>query len=587
MGTFTYAKKNFLRNGEKHMVYAGAIHYFRIMPESWRDRLMKLKNVGFNTVETYVCWSLHEREEGKFDFSGRLDLGRFIDEASELGLDVIIRPGPYICAEVDFGGMPSWLLKYPGIELRCDNEIFLEKVERYLEELSKIIKPRFIGNGGRITMLQIENEYGSYGNDDAYKAKLLESYKRLGFDECLIFTADGNEVQMLENGRFPGIMQGLTFGSKPKQVLEERLVKGEQPDICVEYWNGWFDVYGENHHTRDAEDVCRETGEFVENEFSFNFYMFCGGTNYDMINGANYFDGSYRYQTTSYDYSAPVTEAGDMTEKYYLLKALMERLTGVKSDLPVQNSKKCAYAPVQADGFADLFEYLPEGELSSHPKTLEALGVDFGYALYSTRISALEAGDLYLRRLRDRATVLVNGKIVASVNHYDKDGGKIPLPKSEEKLQLDILVENRGRCNYGYQLKDPKGILDGILYRSRMVNAVTSYPVKAELPKGIVYREIREGDESKLGYYHFHLRIDGEPCDTFLYPDGMKNGCIFVNGANIGRYCNHQPPQRTLYVPAELLKEGDNDIVLFETDGTTTPRISFSETPIYAEVEAK
>ncbi len=585
MRTFTYTKNSFYKNGKPHKIYAGAMHYFRIMPQSWRDRLLKLKNIGFNAVETYVCWSLHERKEGVFDFSGRLDLGRFIDEAHSLGLDAIIRPGPFICAETDFGGLPSWLLTYPEMELRCDNALFLEKVDNYFKALAPILQPRLYANGGNILMMQVENEYGSYGNDKVYLEKLKDMYRKYDFN-CMLFSADGTCPQMLEDGPIPEIYEGLTFGSKPEYNFSLHTPRQPQPNFCVEYWNGWFDVYGGEHHTREADDVCRETEEFIEHGNSFNFYMFCGGTNFGMINGANHIDGKYCFQTTSYDYGAPLTESGDMTDKYIQLKALMENWTGEKIDLPVSNSKKRVYADITSQTFAPLLDNLPEKKLRApYPKTLETLGVDFGYALYSTEAVLAEDSELWLRGLRDRATVLVNGVKIATL---DQDAGeRVAVEGKGEKVKIDILVENRGRCNYGYQLKDPKGILGGVLFRNKFLMGFDQYALVAELPENLIYRERRGGDEKQPGYYKFHLEIEGEPADTFIYPEGFVNGCIFVNGVNIGRYCNHQPPQRTLYLPAELLKEGKNEIVIFETDGTSDPTVTFHRQHIFAECRTR
>ncbi len=589
MQNFTYKDNTFYKNGQPHRVFAGAIHYFRVLPGAWKDRLLKLKNAGFNAVETYLCWSLHERTEGNFNFSGRLDFARFVDEAKALDLDVIIRPGPFICAETDFGGLPSWLLTYEGIELRCDNEIFLSKVDAYFAAIAPIIKPRLINNGGNVLMMQVENEYGSYGNDKIYKRKLVELYKKHGFD-CLLFTADGTQSDMLKNGRIEGVLQAFTYGSKPKENIEQTASVGKQPHFCAEYWNGWYDFFGEDHHCRSAENISQETQEFLENNASFSFYMFHGGTNFDMINGSVFVESGYRFETTSYDYDAPLNEAGDMTEKYYSLKEVMETYTGKKFAIPVENSRKIAYEKLTATEIAPLLENLDcfPCTQSALPMTLEQLGVDFGYALYTTNAFVGGEGEIWLRELRDRATVFLDEDEIIFGGNTQDESREIPEKLYGKQIEVRALVENRGRCNYGFQLKDPKGILKGVILRNKLLMQFKNYAIRAELPKALVYRQVSTwtdlADKERVGFYKFEMQIK-EVADTFLYPKGFKNGCVYVNGQNIGRYCNLQPPQRTLYVPAELLKEGKNEIVIFETDGSDNPIISFSEKHIYAEIE--
>lgn len=587
MARITFDGKNFYKEGRVHQIISGAIHYFRVLPELWKDRLMKLKNCGFNSVETYICWSLHEKQEGKFNFSGQLDFGRFIDEAREVGLDVIIRPGPYICAETDFGGLPSWLLTYPDIELRCNNSIFMEKVYRYFHAIAPIISERLASNGGNIQMMQIENEYGSFGNDDRYKENLLRLFRECGFD-CLLFTADGTAPDMLNNGGIEGALHALTFGSNPAENLAAIGKYIGQPAFCAEYWNGWFNCYGENHHVRSADNVCEEAKKFLELGASFNFYMFCGGTNFGMINGANYADGKYSFQTTSYDYGAPLTEAGDMTEKYYKLKKIIEGYTEEHNDYPVKNSRKKAYPKLRSQGFASLLDNLASKRCikSSFPLTFEKLGVDFGYVLYITQADIMEEGILCLRGLRDRAVISINGKI-RGVYGQDTENTEIRLSKADGKVRIEILVENRGRCNYGCQLKDPKGILCGVLYNEKFLMNFENYPLEAEgLIENISYGVADASSCCTSGFYRFVLSVD-TPADTFLYPEGFINGCVYVNGKNIGRYCNYLPPQRTLYLPGELLKKGENEIVVFETDGTADPVISFFELPFYAAKDSE
>lgn len=581
MQRLTVKNKNFYKGGKQHYVYSGAIHYFRLLPSCWRDRMEKLKNCGFNTVETYTCWSLHERKENQFDFSGRLDLGKFIDMAGELGLDVIIRPGPYICAETDFGGMPSWLLNYPGIGLRSFDPIFLEKTERYFKELSKIIKPRLAANGGPVQMIQIENEYGSYGNDNKYKEALLKIWKKLGV-ESLFFTADGSDLDMQQNGGIDGVMHSMTFGSRPGACFEGLKRYGEnQPLFCVEYWDGWFNTYGSDAALCEVEKIRAETAEFLSLGASFNYYMFCGGTNYGMINGANYYD-DYAFQTTSYDYCAPINESGDLTEKYYAIKSEIEKHSGKRIEISVKNSEKKAYPSPEIRGFLPIEEVLKKikKQVSPYPLSFEKLGVDFGYVYYKTKFDVWVDGKLTLFGLRDRATVILNGEIRGVIGQ-DSDCREIciTVEKDGGRAELGLLVENRGRCNYGPHLKDGKGLI-GALFRDKYLLNYENYPLTAGLPDDAEYRLTEEFGGA--GFYKFGLKINEEPCDTFLYPSGFRNGCVYINGVNIGRFCNTQPPQRTLYVSADLLKKGENEIIVFDTDGTENPAAEFFDKPFYA-----
>ncbi|MBQ6019801.1 MAG: beta-galactosidase, partial [Clostridia bacterium] len=301
MKTFTYDRNCFLADGKPYTVISGAMHYFRIPAEYWHDRLLKLKQCGFNTVETYTCWNLHETKEGVFDFSGMLDIDGYLTEAENLGLNVILRPGPYICSEWDMGGLPAWLLNYHDMEFRCFDDAFISKVRRYYDRLLPIVKPHLLSHGGGVIMMQIENEYGSYGNDHDYMSAIADIYHENGID-CLLFTSDGATDSMLSGGTLPGYPCVVNFGSRPADnfAAMERF-RADQPKMCGEYWIGWFDHWYEHHHTRDPQEVASLFREMLEEGASLNFYMFHGGTNFGFMNGANYYE-IYEPTVTSYDY---------------------------------------------------------------------------------------------------------------------------------------------------------------------------------------------------------------------------------------------------------------------------------------------
>lgn len=574
MSIFTYKDQKFYLDGEEFTIISGAIHYFRVYPDYWRDRLLKLKACGFNTVETYICWNLHERKEGEFDFSGRLDLVRFIEEATELGLKIILRPGPYICAEFEFGGLPSWLLSYPNMKIRNSNPLFLSKLNNYLVQVFDRIRPYLCTNGGNIIMLQVENEYGSYGDDKEYLKAVADIYRRSGMD-VLLFTSDGGNELMHRSGSIDGIFCSANFGSNPEgNFAVIKKYRPDQPLFCSEYWNGWFDHWYEQHHTRSGEDTAKTLGEMLRMGASVNFYMLHGGTNFGFTNGANFFD-TYQPTVTSYDYDAPISECGDLTEKYYQIKKVIEKHTGKQIDINVENTPKAAYGKVVLNEYVSLFDVLPEPKRSPSVLTMEETGQDFGYILYSTEVTGpMERLPLILDEVRDRAHIFINGELKGIVERSRRNDEVFIEVKEGEKAKLDILVENMGRINYGPYMFDRKGILGGIRFGQMyhfgwdiynlpldtLPDRYTSAPVKAPL--------------FLRGYFEVQ-----EIADTFLYLDSFTKGAAFVNGFNLGRYYTPAGPQKSLYVPAPLLKKGRNELVIFETDGYTDNVTEFKDKP--------
>ena len=579
MATFTYEKNQFLLDGKPYRIISGAMHYFRIVPEYWEDRLKKLKACGFNTVETYTCWNLHERKEGQFDFSGILDLEKYISVAESLGLNVIVRPGPYICSEFEFGGLPSWLLKYPNMGLRCNDPQYLAKVKPYYRELAKRIRPHLCTNGGNVIMMQVENEYGSYGDDTEYLKAVEAIYRENGLD-CLLFTSDGPSMTMLSGGTIPGMLPVVNFGSHPKESFDNLRAFGHTgPLMCGEFWCGWFDHWYEEHHTRTPEDVAADTRALLEYDgASINYYMFHGGTNFGFTNGANY-DNGYEPTVTSYDYCAPLSECGDLTPNYYAVKQVLEDVTGVKApDMNVADLPKAAYGDVALTQAAQLFDNLPTPIHSARVQTMEDLGQDFGYLLYSSIIHGpTEQRDLILEEVHDRAIVFLNGKRVGLHERSRvADTVKIGLGMGET-IRLDILLENMGRINYGPKLFDRKGILGGIRLGNRHHFGWDHYCLPMDNFSGLHWQPMQSWDGQPL-FMKGNLEIDGTPADTFLRLDGFTKGFVTVNGFNIGRYFNSAGPQKTLYVPAPLLKTGANQIIVFETDGFEQPVITFTDT---------
>ena len=412
MGSFGYNKDTFLLNGQPFTILSGAIHYFRHVPEYWHDRLLKLKQCGFNTVETYVCWNLHERREGNFNFEGNLDLGRFIDIANELGLLCIVRPGPYICAEWDFGGMPSWMLTHRNMHVRCMDDEFLRYEERYLDKVFEIVRPRLITNGGNVIMLQVENEYGSFGNDHNYINHLANYYKNCGIDVPL-FTSDGPSNLYFGGGTVDGLLKTGNFGSNWEESF--KFIKEYAPDqplMCSEFWEGWFDAWYGPHNRRVPDDVALQLDGMLSAGGNVNFYMFCGGTNFGFYNGANLYD-VYTPTITSYDYDAALTESGDLTKRFFDVREVAKKHFGSVPVLTVKDLPKKAYGKLRLTEKAELLKNITNISLpvcSSAPKTMEELGVDFGFTLYSAVIDYPVNASLVIEPLRDRALIFINGE---------------------------------------------------------------------------------------------------------------------------------------------------------------------------------
>ena len=584
MSEFTYKGRDFYLDGEKFVVRAGAIHYFRTPSEYWYDRLLKLKECGFNCVETYIAWNAHEPQEGVYDFSGDNDIGRFFDIAKELGLYVMLRPGPYICAEWEAGGFPAWLLAPTDVKVRCNDERYFSKVERWTKKWLEIVLPRLITKGGNILMLAVENEYASHGNDKAYLRRLRDMYRELGVD-CLLFTADGPDEGLLELGEVEGCLPTVNFGDSTEERMRNLAsVIGDRPLMCAEFWCGWFDHWHERHHVRTAESICNAFEPFLKNDFNFNFYMFHGGTNFGFMNGAN---DHVKYQPTitSYDYNALLSEAGDRTPQYYGVRDLMLKYGVDVPSLTAKESEKLAYGKVKFQSFAPLFENLEKiGEVTQDlaPVPMERLKNPYGYALYSTTVpKAMITEELLFYGLGDRAIVFADGKKVGTLERGKDEELKLPLTVREKDVALDILVENMGRCNYGPILTDKKGISavrpKGIWFKRNLFDWKT-VSLAMENSQKLEFQPLPPTVYENPAFYRAEFTVE-KAADTFLKPSGFTKGFVLINGRNIGRYYNPAGPQKTLYVPACWLKEGKNELVIFESDGVNELSAEFVDKP--------
>jgi beta-galactosidase len=583
MAIFSIGKEQFLLDGSPFRILSGAIHYFRIHPEQWMDRLNKLKACGFNTVETYVAWNYHQPRESECRFDGNADLARFLRMAQEAGLWAIVRPSPYICAEWEFGGLPAWLLQEPRMRLRCASQPYLDKVDAWFDRLIPKLVPLQCTRGGPVLAMQVENEYGSYGGDKAYLRHLTEGMRARGV-EVPLFTSDGPEDLMLSGGTLPDVFKTVNFGSRPVEAFQTlRTWQPEGPPMVMEYWNGWFDHWGEPHHTRTAEDAATVFETMMETGASVNFYMFHGGTNFGFWNGANRQD-RYEPTITSYDYDSPLSEHGDATEKWFKVREVLARHVPVDMAYVPPVSLRRAYGEVRLVESAPLLSCLDTLSMpvqSVWPEPMEAFGQAYGFILYETTLPPVSGTHtLQVRGVHDRAQLFVDG---APVGVLERDTGTetVEVALQGTNHRLAILVENMGRINYGERLLDRKGIQEGVRFDYQYLFHWTVRTLTLEDLSGVPFAAEEPGNPScstsgpvlRRGW----LEVD-TPGDTFLSVAGWNKGVIWVNGFNLGRYWK-RGPQKTLYVPAPLLKQGLNEVVVLELHPGDACAVSFLDLP--------
>ena len=581
----------FLLDGVPFRILSGSFHYFRVPPEYWKDRLLKMKAGGLNTVTTYIPWNLHEKVKGYINFGGNFDLGKFVETAKEVGLWVIIRPGPYICAEWEFGGLPAWLLHDPKMRVRTSSyKPYLDAVEAYFSKLMPYLG-RWLHktNQGPIIAFQVENEYGSINRyDPNYLRFVAEQIIRYGNEELLI-TSDG--AKFLENGTLPGIVPTINFVKKPKENIEKfRIFWPEGPIMVTEFWSGWFDHWREEHHHYGTEELENKTRFILESGASINFYMYVGGTNWGFWNGANAMTGKesderYNPTITSYDYDAPISEAGDVKPKWHVLKKLLQDLKLAPLDLPAPPSaiERKPYGTVSMTKvmqYEEIIEVLGSCNcITTHtgPVAMEMLDINnkggqgSGWLIYRGYF-AKAAKLKILGSLRDRAQVILNGKEIAKIERFLESSAEIGFDPTtlKENNTLDIIVENLGHVNYKCNWHcdtDRKGISGSILLDDKPLQTITHIPfqfqrqMRTDILESKLWKDFSAS--SAPAAFWGVLKLSEPPKDTFLLMDNWTKGIAIVNGNNMGRYWS-VGPQRTLYIPAPILKQGDNDIVIFE-----------------------
>jgi beta-galactosidase len=582
--TFAYSDTAFMLDGKPFQMISGEMHYPRVPREAWRARMKMAKAMGLNTIGTYVFWNVHEPQKGRFDFTGNNDIVEFVKIAQQEGLWVILRPSPYVCAEWEFGGYPYWLQSEKGLQVRSKEAQYLREYEAYIKEVGKRLAPLQINHGGNILMVQIENEYGSYGSDKEYLSINERMFKQAGFDG-LLYTCD--PAADLVNGHLPGLLpavNGLDNPAKVKQMINNNH-NGKGPYYIAEWYPAWFDWWGAAHHTVLAEQYSRPLDSVLRAGISINMYMFHGGTTRGYMNGANYKDTSpYEPQTSSYDYDAPLDEAGNPTAKFMAFRNVIEKYLPQGQTLPAVPQSKNAIAVdnIKLTQVASLLSNLPKATQNQTPLTFEDLQQDYGYVLYRTQLNGGKSGLLKVNELRDYAVVMVNGKTVGTLDRrMNLDSLQLTLPKG--KVTLDILVENMGRINFGkYLLENKKGITNRVLFADTEVKNWQMYSLPMADTKAVKFgNAVTDLSSPVVRKGSFTI---ASPADTYLDMSSWGKGVVWVNGHNLGRYWRIGP-QQTLYVPGEWLKKGTNEIIVLELLKTLQTQLPALDKPVLDKLQ--
>ncbi|XP_042377262.1 beta-galactosidase 8-like isoform X1 [Zingiber officinale] len=591
----------FWKDGNPFRIIGGDVHYFRILPQYWRDRLLRAKALGLNTIQTYVPWNLHEPEPKRWVFEGIADIESYLKLAQELGFLVMLRPGPYICAEWDFGGFPAWLLAIePPLKLRSSDKTFLAYVQRWWDVLLPKIAPLLYENGGPIIMVQIENEFGSYGYDKKYLHYLVALARKYLGNETILYTTDGGSRDTLDNGTIPekGVFSAVDFstGEDPWpifQLQKEYNAPGKSPPLSAEFYTGWLTHWGEKIAETDANYTAAALEKILSRNGSVVLYMAHGGTNFGFYSGANtgQNESDYKADLTSYDYDAPIKESGDVgNPKYEALRRVIQKYSGVVLPRAPPDNKKLGYGLVDLRKIASFNEVLNDiydstmVVKSEHPMSMETVGQMFGFMLYASKLPPRKRSSiLKILKVHDRAQVFVSCGLdkagghpiyIGVIERWSNRELLIPKISCSSNSSLLILVENLGRLNYGQYISDKKGILSNVFIDGTALHGWQMFPIPLDRfsnfttvnPIKQISDLMTENISTGPGIYEGHVTINSakQIKDTFISFRGWNKGIAFVNDFNIGRFWPSLGPQCTLYVPAPLLREGENIVVILE-----------------------
>ncbi|NQX40957.1 beta-galactosidase [Pedobacter steynii] len=582
--TFALGDSTFLLDNKPFQIISGEIHYPRVPRAAWRQRMKMAKAMGLNTIGTYVFWNLHEPEKNKFDFSGNNDIAEFVRIAKEEGLWVILRPSPYVCAEWEFGGYPYWLQNEKGLEVRSKEKQYLKEYETYIKAVGKQLAPLQINHGGNILMVQVENEYGSYSNDKEYLSINRELFKEAGFDG-LLYTCDPEAD--LSNGHLPGLLPAINGQDNPAIVKSKikALNEGKGPFFIAEWYPAWFDWWGTPHHTVPAEKYTGKLDAVLKAGISINMYMFHGGSTRGFMNGANYKETTpYEPQISSYDYDAPLDEAGNATDKFMKFRTVIQNNLPAGQTLPeVPAAKPSMTIPaIQFQSAIKVADLLTNPVRNLKPMTFEDLNQAYGFVWYRSTLNGGKTGTLKIKELRDYAVIMVNGKRIGTLDRRNaQDSLSISLPKG--KVTLDILVENQGRINFGPNLlKNKKGITASVSFAGTEVKNWTMFKLPFLTVNQLKFKSAYKADHTPVvrkGTFTLNTIAD-----TYLDMQKWGKGMVWVNGNNLGKYWE-VGPQQTLYLPAEWLKKGKNEIVVLELNKPEQTTLSGLAKPILDQVK--
>lgn len=592
-----YEQDCFRKDGAPFRYISGSIHYARVPRPAWRDRLLKMYMSGLSALQVYVPWNYHEPLPGVYDFAGDRDVEAFLDLTAELGLLVILRPGPYICAEWEMGGLPAWLLWKPDTVLRSSDPAYLAAVDSWLHVLLPKIKPRLYQHGGNIISVQVENEYGSYyACDYEYLRHLLGSFRALLGSEVLLFTTDGTQAEELRCGTLQGLYATVDFGPG-SNVTEafgaQRRVEPKGPLVNSEYYTGWLDYWGEAHASTSVAQVARGLEDMLQLGASVNMYMFHGGTNFAYWSGADFKD-QYKPVTTSYDYDAPLSEAGDPTKKLFAIRTVISKFQTLPAGPMPPATPKYAYGWVALQKYADLLDVLdvlcPAGPIQSpFPLTFEAIKQAHGFVVYRTQLP---------RDVRDPATlgapphsVCDRGYVMLQQEYQgtlERDGQTTLRVTGRAGDTLDVLLENMGRISFGANISDFKGLLGNLSLDSSPLSNWLIYPLAIDtaIQQGWPHAALpKSSSRGRAGpaFYTGTFETPGIAWDTFVKFPGWSKGQLWINGFNLGRYWPRRGPQQTLFVPGSVLRVGcPNNITVLELEGAPpTPFLVFLDRPLF------
>lgn len=595
-GSFKAVGDHFELDGKPFQILSGEMHYERIPRAYWRARLKMARAMGLNTIATYVFWNLHEPRPGEFNFTGNADLAEFVREAQQEGLKVLLRAGPYSCAEWAFGGFPAWLMKDPQMQtaLRSDDPAFMVPVERWIMRLGREMAPLLIARGGPILAVQIENEYGNFGSDHAYMEHLHQIFLKAGFGDALLYTADPSRA--LPNGSIPGVFAAVNFGVGHAETGLDALAKLRPGQVLFasEYWPGWFDHWGQPHQTRPIDPQIQDLDFILTHHAGINIYMFHGGTSFGMMSGSSWTNNQFLPDVTSYDYDAPLDEAGHPTPKYSSYRAELARFASEALPPVPEPPPVMEIAPFELKQAAPLWAGLPKPIESGDPQPMERYGQSYGFILYRTQVHHAIHGTLTLAKFNDYALVYLNGKLAGTLDRTARQS-HIEISSDAAENRLDILVENSGRINSTRMMRgENKGLAGKVELGAEELKGWEAYllPMNpasiADAPAMPIEAKFNSRADTKEAlqepaFYRGSFEIKAQPVpmpDTFLDVRNLGKGAVWINGHPIGRYWNIGP-QATLYVPGPWLRSGRNEMIVLDLFARThLPRLAGLNAPI-------